>query len=143
MKSLIKRVRIKTPIKRAKEKAWKAFSEWIRRKDAVNDYNRCVTCGDVKHWKELQAGHFVDGRNNSVLFNEDLVFPQCYHCNVGLRGNKLQYVLYMKRRFGLTDEDIERMDGLRFEVKKMRIGDYAEIEDQYRDKLAGLDITKG
>ena len=34
------------------------FSQYIRRKDAINDIAKCITCGVERHWKELQCGHF-------------------------------------------------------------------------------------
>lgn len=39
-----------------KSKLWKIISEYIRRKYADSEeIASCVTCGDSKHWKELQA----------------------------------------------------------------------------------------
>src|SRR3990167_9020671 len=64
--------------KRAKDRAWAAFSRYIRMKYAnKSGMVECITCHTFKHWKEMQAGHFVDGRNNTVLFDERLVHPQC------------------------------------------------------------------
>ena len=85
-----------------KNKAWSLVSRYVRRLNAdYNGYVTCVTCGVKKHWKEMHAGHFVDGRNNTVLFDERLIHPQCFHCNSKhpgcLTGNKIQYVLYMKK----------------------------------------------
>ena len=35
------------------------FSIYIRRRFAVNDIAKCVTCGKEDHWKSLQCGHFM------------------------------------------------------------------------------------
>ena len=93
----------KKPVKRskAKERAWKAFSDWVRLRDCLattgtRDYGICITCserGDPswKPYKELQAGHAVGGRGNAVLFHEQLVNAQCGYCNrkppMGLGGD--------------------------------------------------------
>ena len=82
----------RTPRAIAKDKAWKAFSLYIRTRD-----KKCVTC---KTGKADQAGHFIDGRNNAVLFSEKGVHGQCYHCNVGLKGNKLEYFIFMEKTYG-------------------------------------------
>jgi hypothetical protein len=68
----------KKSIKTLKKKAWKAFSEYIRRKySGSGGLVKCVTCNKIDHWKSMHAGHYVDGRNNTVLFDERLVWPQC------------------------------------------------------------------
>lgn len=73
--------KIKNPKKYWKALAWKAFSVMIRKSKANHHgFGVCVTCPPkkaIKPWRELQAGHFVAGRGNSVLFDERLVHPQC------------------------------------------------------------------
>ena len=39
------------------------FSQFIRRRFAVNEIARCVTCDKKAHWKELQAGFFSKDTN--------------------------------------------------------------------------------
>lgn len=76
----------KTP----KKKAWDAFSRYIRTRDCLKstgDRNRgaCVTCGRVFDFKKLQAGHFIPGRVNSILFDEQCVHAQCLTKESNLR----------------------------------------------------------
>lgn len=118
-----------------KDKAWKAFSRWIRLRDADRFGNvRCCTCNKTFHWKESQAGHFVDGRNNTVLFDEKLVHAQCPKCNLFLKGNKIRYVLFMKKKYGYSDKQIEELDNLKFRTKKLYQSDFEEIEKEYSEK---------
>ena len=117
----------KSPLKKAKEKAWKAFSLYIRTRDG-----NCVTCGGASQ----QAGHFIDGRHNAVLFSEMGVHGQCYHCNMGLKGNKLEYFLFMEKTYGR-----EVIDRLMLESKQTVIYktfDYVRIEQEYKDKYEAL-----
>ena len=135
----------KSDLKKAKAKAWAVFSQYIRRKYADEDGNcRCVTCGTVKHWKELHAGHYIDGRNNSVLYNEQLVHPQCFHCNskmLGcLGGNKVAYTIFMATKYCLTMEEIGKLQNLYFTAKPMKAFEHSLVEEKYRDALVGLDI---
>lgn len=97
----------KPSLKSLKKKTWAKCSEYIRRKYAAyNGMVRCVTCGTVKHWKEMQAGHFIDGRNNAILFDERGIHPQCYSCNIMKHGNKIEYFKFMELNYGraLIDE---------------------------------------
>lgn len=125
-RSYIKR-KSKTPKAKAKQAAWAAFSLYIRTRDAA-----CVTCGGPNQ----QAGHFIDGRHNAVLFSEKGVHAQCYHCNVGLKGNKIQYWLFMEATYGR-----KVIDELIAESKVMiqyKTADYLEIAEKYKKKLEEL-----
>lgn len=131
-----------------KKKACAEFSRYIRLKYADNNgNNHCVTCGVVKHYKEMQAGHFVDGRNSTVLFDEMLVHPQCFHCNskhMGcLSGNKLKYTAFMMDKYKLTIEQVVELDNLKFKVKKMTDADYEEVYQKYKSLAKGLEDVKG
>lgn len=119
---------MKTARAKAKEKAWAAFSLYIRNRD-----KRCVTCptGSAQ-----QAGHFIDGRHNAVLFSEQGVHGQCYHCNVGLKGNKLEYWLFMEKKYGR-----EVIDDLIRESKQniqYKIHDFERIAQEYKDANKAL-----
>ena len=125
---------------KVKKKAWKLFSEYIRRSNADRRGRvKCVTCGLIMHWKESQAGHFVGGRNNSVLLREDLVHPQCYRCNCCLSGNQGKYVLYMMDTYKLTRRKIDSLLNLRNSVKRMTKADWQEEVDKWSKKLKELD----
>ena len=130
--------------KLAKKKAWAVFSKYIRLKNADSfGMVKCVTCKTVKHWKEVHAGHFIDGRNNSVLYDERLVFVQCFHCNSKipgcLGGNKVAYTLFMINEQGYTLEQIEEFQKLYFTSKPMKDYEHEEIEQKYKQKLKELE----
>jgi len=73
----------KLTLPKLKVKLWKLVSEYVRRKDADNCGTvRCYTCGEPKFWKEVDAGHAIGGRNNAVLFDEEIIRPQCKPCNM-------------------------------------------------------------
>lgn len=137
------------PVKRskAKERAWKAFSDYIRLRDCVKttgtrEYGICITCserGDQswKPYKELQAGHAVGGRGNAVLFHEQLVNGQCGYCNrkppMGLGGDYGNYAIALIKRFGL--EQVEQWQKLRHDTSvKYSIADLLEVEKEYKEK---------
>ena len=90
-------------LSKCKSDAWKIFSEWIRRRFA-NDQGivPCCSCGRAYFWKEGDAGHWpsIDGRNNSILFEERGCHFQCKQCNVFRHGNPAGYDAYMRKHYG-------------------------------------------
>lgn len=136
----------KTPRAIAKDNAWNAFSLFIRTRDCLRftgdpEYGKCVTCNRPFPLKELQAGHFIDGRGNAVLFREDIVYSQCRHCNqkppMGLGGNHVKYTLFMLEE-GYTTEQIEELTNLRHQTIQYKLHDFTDIREKYRQKLADL-----
>lgn len=127
-------------ISRLKKKVWKVFSQYIRKRNAdKNGYTYCVTCKRKKFWKELQAGHFIPGRHNIILFDERLVHPQCYHCNCFLFGNPREYDKFMRKKYG--DEKVAEFDKLgkyRGNIKQFTVEELNKLYDNYSKKLKQL-----
>ena len=126
----------KSKKQKLKLRAWKLFSEWIRRRDADDDgYVSCVTCKKRAHWKEMQAGHFIAGRTLSLLFDPRNCHVQDYSCNVGRGGAYVEYFIYMENRYGR--EVIDELRKLKYQARKYGIGDYemliADLERKIRD----------
>jgi hypothetical protein len=120
-----------------KKRAWKAFSLYIRTKYAGEEgLAICYTCGKVDHWKKLQAGHGIAGRNNAVLFQEDIVKPQCVGCNVYGRGKTAIFTRKLIEELGMSVYDyIVKESNKTVQYKSQ---DYIEIEKKYKDKLLNL-----
>lgn len=84
-------------LKAEKAHTWKVFSEYIRRRDAfaysgdADGYVKCCTCKNTSHWKDLQAGHGLAGRNNGILFEERVCKAQCRSCNLYAGGKPDEY----------------------------------------------------
>jgi len=74
-------------IPKLKKKVWKQFSIYIRHKYSKRGMVKCYTCGVVKPIKEMQCGHGLGGRGNSILFDEEICRPQCMQCNIFKGGN--------------------------------------------------------
>ena len=120
-----------------KKKAWASFSKYIRQKYAGEEgLAICYTCGKVAHWKQLQAGHGISGRNNAVLFMEEVVRPQCAGCNL-FGGGK--YSIFTEK---LIDElGLERYGELvkmANQTVQFKIFNYQEIAEKYENKIKEL-----
>ncbi len=98
----------KQSIKHLKKLVWKEFSLYIRKRDSDwRGIATCITCGVQKPYQQMQAGHFIPGRHNSILYDERGVHAQCVYCNQHLHGNILNYLDKMKERYG--DEVIQEL----------------------------------
>lgn len=86
----------KTP----RDKAWDACSRYIRLRDSVDGYCTCVTCGTKKPCSEMQASHLLDGRYNSILLEDRIIFAACYQCNITKSGNKEVYIPWFIDTYG-------------------------------------------
>lgn len=121
-------------ISKLKKEVWKWFSLFIRLRGAdKNKYNICCTCGKKKYYKELQAGHFLSGRHNVVLFHEDLTNPQCYSCNFFLGGNPRAYDAFMRKKYGdVKVQEFDKLSKGRAENKTFTEKELLQMIDKYK-----------
>lgn len=127
-----------------KKKAWTAFSRFIRVRDALktignNRQCQCITCPDIRNVGGtgcIQAGHFIPGRGNAVLFDEEQVNGQCYVCNYRLKGNWVEYERVMIARHG--KEKVKEMKKKANQKLKYTAQDMVEIRIKYEKKLEEL-----
>jgi hypothetical protein len=131
----------KISTKRLKKTAWDLCSLYIRLKYADPDGNcECISCGNKYYWRTvkegrtiliqgIQAGHLVPGRKLGILFDERGIFPQCYNCNIRLKGNVHEYVAGMVKEFGkeYTDNLIEELRRESKQPTKYNSTDYENL----------------
>lgn len=83
------------------KKLWKAFSEFIRRRDAdENGYAKCCTCPNIRHWKSGDCGHGVPRQHWGTRYDEKNNMFQCKHCNGFEQGRQEEYAKEVDRRHG-------------------------------------------
>ena len=118
-------------IKQLKRDAWDAFSRMIRQRyaDPQTGEVQCVTCGAVKNWTEVHAGHFLDGRRNAVLFDERNVHPQCVKCNMFNGGAKVAYYDFMRAKYG--QEVIDELKVLDKTDRKFTREELIDMKNKY------------
>jgi len=124
-------------IRKAKHAAWVEFSKYIRTKNAShNGFVRCVTCDTAYHWKQMQAGHFTDGRHNNTLFDERNVHSQCKKCNLALKGNKLKYYKYMLEKYGQgVIDELEILDDI---PRKFTLEELKEMRKKFKSMVRNV-----
>jgi len=82
------------------------FSKYIRQKYAdFGGYVECAHCGVVRHWKEMECGHYMKRRHRATRYDERNAAPLCSPCNQ--RDEEIRP--WLVREFGETEvQDVER-----------------------------------
>lgn len=113
-----------------KKKAWAEFSRYIRKSHADElGWVKCYTCGNTGLWNKFQAGHGIGGRNNAVLFMEEVVRVQCVGCNVFGRG---QYRIFKRKLIEeLGIDEYDRLVKESNKVVQFKEKDFIELEKKY------------
>ena len=109
------------------------FSIYIRRKDAINDIAKCVTCGKEDHWSKLQNGHWASRRHYSTRWDERNCNVQCSGCNVFRAGEIYLYTKYLCSKYG--DNFPEELYKLSQQTVKFTDADLQDMIQHYKDKL--------
>lgn len=133
----------KPTVSKLKKKLWRDyFSPYIRLRyaDQHTGLVTCVTCGEVKHWKIGDAGHFLPGRSSAILFDIRNVHFQCKPCNGGFRRQKLtklevadKYKEFMVKTYGqgVVDE-LKKLDKT---TRQFTVPELLEMIEFYKGEL--------
>ena len=129
-------------VKVLKKKAWVLFSRYIRLRDCLKTtgtttHGVCITCGKNYPFESLQAGHFIAGRSNAVLFDEHGVFAQCYACNVGLHGNVLEYRRKIIEMYGEGSDEVMEVESKK--TKKFTVQELQDLIEELKIKISHLE----
>jgi hypothetical protein len=123
--------------KNAKSKADKYFSKYIRLRDSdSNGLSKCITCGTFKSWKEMDCGHFISRRFESVRYDEQNAHAQCKKCNRFENGNQFEHGMKLDKKYGEgTAESLLQKSKMICRRKK---SDYEWIAKEYKQKIEQL-----
>ena len=106
------------------------------RMEAADDHGmcQCVTCPSIQHYKEMDAGHFIGGRNNAALFCELNCHPQCKTDNGQRHGGKPEvYAQFILETYG--QQALDYLNTLRHATVKYYRSDYLEMRAEYRARI--------
>ncbi len=132
----------KESISSVKKKVWVLFSKYIRMRDCLKttgspDYGECISCGETKPIRLLDAGHFIP-KKNSNYFSERGVNAQCQSCNRYHSGRQLDYRRGIIERYG-EGVDLELEEEAR-QIKKFSIKELEELETNLKEKIKLLEV---
>lgn len=114
------------------------FSRYIRLKYSDNrGYCRCISCGKVYFWKEIQNGHYMSRRYMSTRFSEDNCRPQGVECNIFNQG-----AIQMYRRALIKEIGEQRVDLIevraRQENKNWSLFELKQLIEYYKKEVEKL-----
>lgn len=123
------------------KKLWKAFSEYIRRRDSNKEgYGKCFTCPRIIHWKKGDCGHGIGRQHKGTKYNEKNNHLQCKHCN-GFEGGKREvYRDEMNKRYGSNTWELMEAAA----KKPAKIGQFEidQLEKHYKERLSEITNPK-
>ena len=101
------------PIPKSIRERCLAEMQRLRRIEESNDegYVRCISCGNVMHWKEAQGGRYIPRTVRATELEKDNIWPQCPQCNGVRAGNLIPYRYNLARRIG--EERVKRLENMR------------------------------
>ena len=127
---------MKSPLQKAKDKADKHFSLYVRQRDAKEGIVQCCTCGEWHHWKQMDCGHFMSRRYQATRFDEQNCAIQCRACNRFNQGRQFDMSKYLDKKYGFGTASKMEMKSKMF-CKRSRF-DYEHIAETYKNKLTIL-----
>ncbi len=87
---------MKTKLRKLKDQLWK-----LCREIQIEKYGRtCYTCDRTNlEGINCQLGHFIPSSvcSTEIRYSLDNLRPQCYHCNINLSGNWIEYEKRLNR----------------------------------------------
>ena len=125
-----------------RSKADKWFSLYIRLRAADdNGFGECVTCGKVKHVKEMDCGHYVKRQHQATRFSEINCQLQCKRCNAFEQGRDAIFRQYLVDRYG--EDKVLLLEASRHTTCKRPGYVMDELERIYKEKAKTLAQQKG
>jgi hypothetical protein len=109
------------------------FSQYIRRKDAIDEIAECITCGKKDHYKKLQCGHFQSRSHYSTRWDINNVGVQCYGCNISRSGEQYKFSQY------LGDNLAQEMYIKSKQIVKFADVDLEDMIEYYNTKILALE----
>lgn len=121
------------------KKAWDLMSIISRQKDAyINGMTPCITCGQVKHWKEMHAGHFFHAsKQHPITYDDRNIHAQCPRCNTYKGGARDHYSVQIVRRYG--PGTLAELEHIKHQGKPLRRGEIEELIDRLKIKVDGTE----
>jgi hypothetical protein len=118
------------------------FSQYIRlRASDHRGMGECYTCGSVRHWTEVDAGHFMSRACMSTRWDEKNVAFQCKRCNGFRSGEQYLFAQHLDREYG--EGTAEALHIASKQTRKFTRDELEALYHHYKRKVDELKSTKG
>jgi hypothetical protein len=129
-------------VKTAKSTADLWFSKYVRLRDSDSlGVCTCITCGTKKHWKEMDAGHFISRRYNATRYESKNCHAQCQRCNKYNSGEQYKHALAIDHMYG--EGTAGYLLDMSKEIKQLKKNDYMIIALHYANEAKLISEQKG
>jgi len=119
----------------------KVFSEYVRLRDSdANGFVRCISCGGIHHWKQVDNGHYVNRKHLSTRWHEKNCNGQCRACNRFDEGNMIGYHRGLVKKYG--ENVIQELDVMRHQTSKLSDFEGQLLINDYQNKVKSLKKAK-
>lgn len=128
--------------KKAKAKADKWFSEFIRLRDAdEHGMVTCITNPKIrKHWRDMDCGHWISRAKESTRYDEHNANGQSKQSNRFQGGHFLEHGLAIDRKFGEGTRTALELKARR--PCKRTVFDYEGLAMFYKERVELIKATE-
>lgn len=90
----------KDPWASTRDKLDRVFSKYIRTIGTVNGVGRCISCGQLKPYEQLDCGHFIGRQYFGTRWSDVNCQTQCRFCNRFNEGEKDKFAAALIKKYG-------------------------------------------
>ena len=120
----------------------RVFSLYIRLRDAMpSGFVRCISCGKIKRFEDVDCGHYFSRTNMATRFDEDNCNAECRSCNRMSADHLIGYRKNLVAKIGLNR--IDRLDVLAHSQKHWLDSELEEKIRYYTAEVRRLSQEKG
>lgn len=87
----------------------KIFSLYIRLRDSAAynyQYFRCISCGQIKPFEQMDCGHFISRTHQATRFDEENAHGECRFCNRFSADHIIAYQRNLEAKIGKDRVDM-------------------------------------
>lgn len=118
------------------------FSLYIRLRDAMDGgLTRCISCGELLPFGQMQCGHYFTRHNRSVRWDEENCHSQCVVCNCHKSGNLDGYTPNLIMKIG--QEHFDALNVRAHGIRKWSGDELREMIKHYTAEVKKLSKQKG
>lgn len=120
----------------------RVFSLYIRLRDAMpSGFVRCISCGKIKRFEDVDCGHYFSRTHMATRFDEDNCNAECRSCNRMSADHLIGYRKNLVDKIGLNR--IDRLDVLAHSQKHWLDSELEEKIRYYTAEVRRLSQEKG
>ena len=120
----------------------RVFSLYIRLRDAMpSGFVRCISCGKIKRFEDVDCGHYFSRTHMATRFDEDNCNAECRSCNRMSADHLIGYRKNLVAKIGLNR--IDRLDVLAHSQKHWLDSELEENIRYYTAEVRRLSQEKG